>query len=63
MTLLSLCRGGQFVFTFVIPPVYPHEPPKVKCRTKARAVPHAEANTTHTAMGVWCGCARSVTSF
>jgi hypothetical protein len=30
------CRGGVFVFTFVVPPVYPHEPPKVKCKTKAR---------------------------
>lgn len=33
---LRLFRGGQFVFTFVVPPVYPHEPPKVKCKTKAR---------------------------
>ena len=29
-------RGGVFTFTFVVPPVYPHEPPKVKCKTKAR---------------------------
>ena len=28
------CRGGVFKFTFEVPPVYPHEPPKVKCLTK-----------------------------
>uniref|UniRef100_A0A803MQT6 UBC core domain-containing protein n=1 Tax=Chenopodium quinoa TaxID=63459 RepID=A0A803MQT6_CHEQI len=26
--------GGTFVFTFQVPSVYPHEPPKVKCKTK-----------------------------
>ncbi|XP_050136744.1 NEDD8-conjugating enzyme Ubc12-like isoform X3 [Malus sylvestris] len=26
--------GGGFVFTFKVPAVYPHEPPKVKCKTK-----------------------------
>ncbi|KAH9624673.1 hypothetical protein KSS87_001683 [Heliosperma pusillum] len=26
--------GGIFVFTFQVPSVYPHEPPKVKCKTK-----------------------------
>uniref|UniRef100_K3YJC2 UBC core domain-containing protein n=3 Tax=Setaria TaxID=4554 RepID=K3YJC2_SETIT len=26
--------GGKFVFTFQVPPAYPHEPPKVKCKTK-----------------------------
>uniref|UniRef100_A0A0D9X7B3 UBC core domain-containing protein n=1 Tax=Leersia perrieri TaxID=77586 RepID=A0A0D9X7B3_9ORYZ len=26
--------GGRFVFTFQVPPSYPHEPPKVKCKTK-----------------------------
>ncbi|XP_066327500.1 NEDD8-conjugating enzyme Ubc12-like isoform X1 [Miscanthus floridulus] len=26
--------GGNFVFTFQVPPAYPHEPPKVKCKTK-----------------------------
>ncbi|XP_059653848.1 probable NEDD8-conjugating enzyme Ubc12-like isoform X2 [Cornus florida] len=26
--------GGTFVFSFQVPPVYPHEPPKVKCKTK-----------------------------
>ena len=30
----GLYRGGAFTFTFVVPPVYPHEPPKVKCITK-----------------------------
>ncbi|KAL9238189.1 hypothetical protein vseg_012650 [Gypsophila vaccaria] len=26
--------GGIFVFSFQVPSVYPHEPPKVKCKTK-----------------------------
>ncbi|KAF7128026.1 hypothetical protein RHSIM_Rhsim11G0173600 [Rhododendron simsii] len=26
--------GGTFMFTFQVPPMYPHEPPKVKCKTK-----------------------------
>ncbi|KAK1292250.1 NEDD8-conjugating enzyme Ubc12 [Acorus calamus] len=26
--------GGSFVFTFQVPPIYPHEAPKVKCKTK-----------------------------
>ncbi|CAI9110715.1 OLC1v1010784C1 [Oldenlandia corymbosa var. corymbosa] len=26
--------GGNFLFSFEVPPVYPHEPPKVKCKTK-----------------------------
>uniref|UniRef100_A0A1D1Z313 NEDD8-conjugating enzyme Ubc12 n=1 Tax=Anthurium amnicola TaxID=1678845 RepID=A0A1D1Z313_9ARAE len=26
--------GGTFVFTFVVSPSYPYEPPKVKCKTK-----------------------------
>ncbi|CAL5333639.1 unnamed protein product [Camellia sinensis] len=26
--------GGTFTFSFQVPPVYPHEPPKVKCKTK-----------------------------
>ncbi|PKA50599.1 NEDD8-conjugating enzyme Ubc12 [Apostasia shenzhenica] len=26
--------GGTFIFTFQVPPSYPHEPPKVKCKTK-----------------------------
>ncbi|CAL5378609.1 hypothetical protein ACSBR2_019383 [Camellia fascicularis] len=26
--------GGTFIFTFQVPAVYPHEPPKVKCKTK-----------------------------
>lgn len=28
------CRGGTFVFSFQVPSVYPHDPPKVKCKTK-----------------------------
>ncbi|KAJ7566112.1 hypothetical protein O6H91_02G088800 [Diphasiastrum complanatum] len=27
-------QGGTFVFSFQIPTIYPHEAPKVKCRTK-----------------------------
>ncbi|THU58572.1 hypothetical protein C4D60_Mb03t15790 [Musa balbisiana] len=27
-------QGGRFVFTFQVSPSYPHEPPKVKCKTK-----------------------------
>lgn len=26
--------GAKYKFTFVIPPIYPHEPPKVTCNTK-----------------------------
>ncbi|KAF8405174.1 hypothetical protein HHK36_010074 [Tetracentron sinense] len=26
--------GGIFVFSFKVPPIYPHEAPKVKCKTK-----------------------------
>lgn len=26
--------GGTFLFSFQVPSVYPHEPPKVKCKTK-----------------------------
>ncbi|KAG0466523.1 hypothetical protein HPP92_018103, partial [Vanilla planifolia] len=26
--------GGSFIFTFQVPLSYPHEPPKVKCKTK-----------------------------
>lgn len=26
--------GGSFLFIFQVSPVYPHEPPKVKCKTK-----------------------------
>ncbi|KAA8545943.1 hypothetical protein F0562_020606 [Nyssa sinensis] len=32
--LVSRGRGGTFAFSFQVPPVYPHEPPKVKCKTK-----------------------------
>ncbi|PIA55635.1 hypothetical protein AQUCO_00700149v1 [Aquilegia coerulea] len=27
-------QGGMFVFTFHVSPIYPHEAPKVKCKTK-----------------------------
>jgi len=27
-------KGGTFVFSFKVPPTYPHEPPKVMCLTK-----------------------------
>jgi len=27
-------RGAQYRFTFTIPPLYPHEAPKVKCDTR-----------------------------
>ncbi|XP_031094027.1 NEDD8-conjugating enzyme Ubc12-like [Ipomoea triloba] len=26
--------GGKFLFSFQVSPIYPHEPPKVKCKTK-----------------------------
>ena len=32
-----LCpSGGKFTFDFRVSPAYPHEAPKVKCKTKAR---------------------------
>jgi len=30
-------KGGSFTFSFVVAPTYPHEAPKVKCKTKVRA--------------------------
>ncbi|CAK9153090.1 unnamed protein product [Ilex paraguariensis] len=27
-------RGGKFLFSFQVSPIYPHEAPKVKCKTK-----------------------------
>jgi hypothetical protein len=33
---MIFCRGGTFVFSFSISQVYPHEAPKVKCKTKVR---------------------------
>ncbi|KAJ4715046.1 Ubiquitin-conjugating enzyme family protein [Melia azedarach] len=27
-------KDGTFVFSFEVPPIYPHEAPKVKCKTK-----------------------------
>lgn len=41
-------RGGKFVFTFQVPPAYPHEPPKVKCKTKVtRKKAPSEFLTSH----------------
>lgn len=34
-TLLLPCRGGKFVFSFQVSPLYPHDASKVKCKTKA----------------------------
>jgi hypothetical protein len=31
-------RGGTFTFSFSIPTIYPHEAPKVKCKTKVSVV-------------------------
>ena len=30
----GLWKGARYEFTFKIPPMYPHEPPKVQCLTK-----------------------------
>lgn len=30
-------RHGHFVFDFNVPTGYPHDPPKVKCKTKVRS--------------------------
>lgn len=32
--IMSHLRSGKFTFTFQISAIYPHEAPKVKCRTK-----------------------------
>lgn len=33
--MYCLCyRGGTFLFSFNVSPIYPHEAPKVKCKTK-----------------------------
>lgn len=32
--LFSCYRGGTFLFSFQVSPIYPHEAPKVKCKTK-----------------------------
>ena len=31
-------RGGSFTFSFNVSPAYPHDPPKVKCKTKVRII-------------------------
>jgi len=33
-TLIRVWRGGTFLFSFQVSPIYPHEAPKVKCKTK-----------------------------
>lgn len=33
---LYMSRGGSFTFSFDVPTSYPHEAPKVKCKTKVR---------------------------
>lgn len=33
-----LCRGGTFLFSFKVSPLYPHDAPKVKCKTKVWAL-------------------------
>lgn len=34
-TMYFCCyRGGTFLFSFQVSPIYPHEAPKVKCKTK-----------------------------
>ncbi|CAI9116682.1 OLC1v1017895C3 [Oldenlandia corymbosa var. corymbosa] len=33
-------RNGTFVFSFQISPIYPHEAPKVKCKTKVTKLLH-----------------------
>ena len=30
----GLYSGGAFLFSFAVPPSYPHDPPKVKCLTR-----------------------------
>jgi ubiquitin-protein ligase len=30
----AACRGGKFVFDFVVLTGYPYDAPKVKCKTK-----------------------------
>ena len=41
-----ICRGGCFTFSFNVSPGYPHEPPKVKCKTKVRNLPLASSLVT-----------------
>lgn len=42
--LVPARRGGAFTFSFNISTSYPHDAPKVKCRTKARCTPCACAH-------------------
>lgn len=35
-TWFCCCSGGKFLFSFQVPSIYPHEPPKVKCKTKVQ---------------------------
>ncbi|KAA3475653.1 NEDD8-conjugating enzyme Ubc12 [Gossypium australe] len=34
LTGCHFCSGGTFLFSFQVSPIYPHEAPKVKCKTK-----------------------------
>ena len=36
--LFSCHRGGTFMFSFQVSPIYPHEAPKVKCKTKVKDI-------------------------
>ncbi|RZC87028.1 hypothetical protein C5167_041961 [Papaver somniferum] len=42
-------RDGTFMFTFQVSPIYPHEAPKVKCKTKE---PNCEDPLNHDAAAV-----------
>lgn len=35
-TWFCCCSGGKFLFSFQVPSIYPHEPPKVKCKIKVQ---------------------------
>jgi hypothetical protein len=54
----GLYKGGAFTFTFAVSPVYPHEPPKVKCRTKVRtSARRGKAHASSTEAPPACVCA------
>ena len=47
-TVRSCCRGGCFTFSFNISTAYPHDAPKVKCKTKVRPlVPQVWCSASH----------------
>ena len=49
LILIFRCSGGAFVFSFDISTAYPHDAPKVKCKTKVRL--HVAQN-----FGTWMSC-------